>query len=236
MRRVYAHASSSTFSSPEPLGLICNRPRFPTTWPRNDGLWGRKCEQQSREVRETRDAQSFTQCFYEIYARKYNADTHGKSTRPCTPPSFRHWSVSSVCHQSPYVLYIQRQKHIKPSRSPLLVTGDRGDKVAYTNFRTEALCSNSAETQRYGQYLTHVHNHHPGSVSHGQPRTFRPYWGSSGWHRRWVNERANPSLKDPLLCACVRYWPYREVDMQLAHFKIGWRPIFLRRKRMNRRK
>ena len=29
-----------TFSSPEPLGLIFNRPRFPTTWPRNDGLWG----------------------------------------------------------------------------------------------------------------------------------------------------------------------------------------------------
>ena len=37
------------FSSPEPLGLICNRPvarapRFPTTWPRNDGLWGRECD------------------------------------------------------------------------------------------------------------------------------------------------------------------------------------------------
>ena len=35
-----------SFSSPEPLGLICNRPvaapRFPTTWPRNDGLWGRE--------------------------------------------------------------------------------------------------------------------------------------------------------------------------------------------------
>ena len=34
-----------TFSSPEPLGLICNRPvtpRFPTTWPRNGGLWGRE--------------------------------------------------------------------------------------------------------------------------------------------------------------------------------------------------
>ena len=33
------------FSSPEPLGLICNRPwlpRFPATWPRNDGLWGRE--------------------------------------------------------------------------------------------------------------------------------------------------------------------------------------------------
>ena len=35
------------FSSPEPLGLICNRPvaahRFPTTWRTNDGLWGREC-------------------------------------------------------------------------------------------------------------------------------------------------------------------------------------------------
>ena len=34
------------FSSPEPLGLICNRPKptpcLPTTWPRNDGLWGRE--------------------------------------------------------------------------------------------------------------------------------------------------------------------------------------------------
>ena len=33
----------SPFSSPEPLDLICNR--FPTTWPRNDGLWGREWSQ-----------------------------------------------------------------------------------------------------------------------------------------------------------------------------------------------
>ena len=33
--------SSPPLSSPEPLGLICNRP-VPTTWPRNDGLWGRE--------------------------------------------------------------------------------------------------------------------------------------------------------------------------------------------------
>ena len=34
-----------SFSSPKPLGLICNepvQPRFKTTWPRNDGLWGRE--------------------------------------------------------------------------------------------------------------------------------------------------------------------------------------------------
>ena len=36
----YLFISLKAFSSPEPLGLICNRPRFPTTWPRNDGLWG----------------------------------------------------------------------------------------------------------------------------------------------------------------------------------------------------
>ena len=52
-----ASASSEpkiTFSSPEPLGLICNR--FPTTWPRNDGLWGRECKDQWKNI-------SWIQCF-----------------------------------------------------------------------------------------------------------------------------------------------------------------------------
>ena len=46
-----ASASSElkiTFSSPEPLGLICNR--FPTMWPRNDGLWGRECKDQWKNI------------------------------------------------------------------------------------------------------------------------------------------------------------------------------------------
>ena len=35
-----------------------------------------------------------------------------------------------------------------------------------------------------------------GSGSHGQ--LFRPYWGSSAWHSRWVNEREKaPCIKDP---------------------------------------
>ena len=45
----------SPFSSPEPLGLICNEPveppRFKTTWPRNDGLWGREWFQSSWRFR-----------------------------------------------------------------------------------------------------------------------------------------------------------------------------------------
>ena len=55
-------------------------------------------------------------------------------------------------------------------------------------------------TPRYGQYLTHAHNHiPPGSGSYEQ--LFRPYWGSSAWHSRHVNKRGNPRIKDPLL-----YW------------------------------
>ena len=35
-----------------------------------------------------------------------------------------------------------------------------------------------------------------GSGSHGQ--LFPPYWGSSSWHSRWVNEREKaPCIKDP---------------------------------------
>ena len=35
-----------------------------------------------------------------------------------------------------------------------------------------------------------------GSGSHGQ--LFRPFWGSSAWHSRWVNEREKvPCIKDP---------------------------------------
>ena len=35
-----------------------------------------------------------------------------------------------------------------------------------------------------------------GSGSHGQ--LFRPYWGLSAWHSRWVNEREKaPCIKDP---------------------------------------
>ena len=54
-----ASASSSselkiTFSSPEPLGLICNG--FPTTWPRSDGLWGRECKDHWKSI-------SWIQCF-----------------------------------------------------------------------------------------------------------------------------------------------------------------------------
>ena len=54
-----ARASAScelkiTFSSPEPLGLICNR--FPTTWPRNDGFWGRECKDHWKSI-------SWIQCF-----------------------------------------------------------------------------------------------------------------------------------------------------------------------------
>ena len=40
--------------------------------------------------------------------------------------------------------------------------------------------------------------YHPGSGSHGQ--LFRPYWGSSAWHSRRVNEQGkSPCIKDPLL-------------------------------------
>ena len=55
--RASASASSQieiTFSSPEQLGLICNH--FPTTWPRNDGLWGRECKDQWKNI-------SWIQCF-----------------------------------------------------------------------------------------------------------------------------------------------------------------------------
>ena len=41
----------------------------------------------------------------------------------------------------------------------------------------------------------YAQSYHPGSGSHGQ--LFRPYWGSSAWHSRRVNE---PRIfKDPLL-------------------------------------
>ena len=41
--------------------------------------------------------------------------------------------------------------------------------------------------------------YHPGSGSHGQQ--FRPYWGSSAWHSRRVNERGKfPRMKDSKGC------------------------------------
>ena len=41
--------------------------------------------------------------------------------------------------------------------------------------------------------------YHPGSGSHGQQ--FRPYWGSSAWHSRRVNERGKfPPMKDSKGC------------------------------------
>ena len=80
-------------------------------------------------------------------------------------------------------------------------------------------------------------SYHPGSGSHGQ--LFRPFWGSSAWHNRRINEGGKkPAYQRPLtagesakhsfkrrakqvfvavtagviwLYACVRYWPYHGV-------------------------
>ena len=50
--------------------------------------------------------------------------------------------------------------------------------------------------------------YYPGSGSHGQ--LFRPYWGSSAWHSRWVNEQGkSPCIKDPSGCSrfdCRHNW------------------------------
>ena len=43
--------------------------------------------------------------------------------------------------------------------------------------------------------------YHPGSGSHGQQ--FRPYWGSSVWHSRRVNERGNPRVSKTVKGVCM---------------------------------
>ena len=67
-------------------------------------------------------------------------------------------------------------------------------------------------TPRYGQYLTHAHNHIThGSGSHGQlhGQLFRPYWSSSAWRSGRANERRNtPCMKDPLLPRRVQSIPW----------------------------
>ena len=53
--------------------------------------------------------------------------------------------------------------------------------------------------------------YHPGSGSHGQ--LFRPYWGSSAWHSRRVNERGKSRcIKDPLLAGIsFRVYQFSEI-------------------------
>ena len=48
-----------------------------------------------------------------------------------------------------------------------------------------------------GQYLTHAHSLITQTVA-AIGQLFRPYWGSSAWHSRWVNEQGkSPCIKDP---------------------------------------
>ena len=46
-----------------------------------------------------------------------------------------------------------------------------------------------------GQYLTHANSRITRAVA-AIGQLFRPYWGSSAWHSRWVNEQGKSSCID----------------------------------------